>query len=81
VEGFNLRLKTKEFLLLRLLTENENNLMTTEILYEEVWKEPMAGYDRTLRKHMSELRSKLADHGCNYTVNAVYGKGYCFEKK
>ena len=80
VNGVDLLLKPKEFALLRLLAQNENATMSAETLYEEVWKSSMAGDDRTLRKHMSELRNKLNEKSCSHTVTAIYGKGYCFEK-
>ena len=80
VDGVNLFLSKIQFTLLRLLTENENETMSSEVLYEAAWKEPMAGYDKTLRKHISEIRGKMNDNGCTHTVNNVYGKGYRFEK-
>ena len=80
VDGVSLLLTTKQFALLRLLAENENKTVTMEALYEEAWKEPMAGYHKTLRRHISELRNKLTENGCSHTVRNIYGKGYRFER-
>jgi DNA-binding response OmpR family regulator len=81
VDGTDLLLKPKEFALLRLLMQNENQTLSAEYLYEQAWKAPIGGDDRTLRKHISELRNKMNGENCEYTVSAVYGKGYCFEKR
>jgi DNA-binding response OmpR family regulator len=80
-DGNDLLLTPKEFALLRLFLENEGSNMSNEVLYENVWKAPILNDVRALRRHISELRSKLNDSGCSHTVNVVYGKGYCFEKK
>ena len=37
--------------------------------------------DKTLRKHISEMRYKLDAGKCSHTVTTVYGKGYCFNIK
>ena len=81
VDGADLLLKPKEFALLRLLMQNENQTISAEYLYGQAWKAPVSGDDRTLRKHISELRKKMNDENCDYTVSAVYGKGYCFKKR
>lgn len=77
--GTDLLLTPKEFALLHLLIKNEGKLMSAETLYKEVWGQDMGGDDRTLRPHVSKLRDKMEANKCNYTVNMVYGKGYCFE--
>ena len=81
VDGADLLLKPKEFALLRLFMQNENRTLSAGHLYEQAWKAPMSGDDRTLRKHISELRNKMSDEDCDYTIRAVYGRGYCFEKR
>ena len=81
VDGSDLLLKPKEFALLRILMQNEHQTLSAEYLYEQAWKAPMSGDDRTLRKHISELRNKMNGENCVYTVSAVYSKGYCFEKR
>lgn len=80
VNGNNLRLSTKEFALLYLLSQNEGKTLTSEYLYETVWKLFLNNDVRPLRTQISELRRKMANANCEYTINAVYGKGYCFER-
>lgn len=80
VEGFDLLLTPKEFALLYMFAQHENITMRPERLYEEVWKQPLMQDKRSLQKHISELRCKLAERNCEYTITAVYSKGYRFEK-
>jgi DNA-binding response OmpR family regulator len=80
IRGEDLRLKPKEFALLLELVENEGRVVSAERLYETVWEAPMAGDNRTLKKHISILRKHLKNEGSGYTVSAIYGEGYRFEK-
>ena len=80
VNGKDLLLSAKEFALLLLLARNENKELCKQFIYEWIWKTPMVNDSRALRSHICNLREKMAYAGCDYTVNAVYGKGYCFEK-
>lgn len=77
IEGEDLNLQTKEFLLLLLLVQNEGNVITTEDLYSKIWGRPMAGDKTAVQKAASRLRKKLDAAG--YTVRSVYSKGYVFE--
>ena len=81
VNGLDLLLKPKEFALLSLFMQHENQTLSPEYLYEQVWKTPMGGDNRTLRKHISELRNKMNEKNCGYAISAIYGKGYNFEKQ
>jgi DNA-binding response OmpR family regulator len=80
IRGKDMLLKPKEFALLLELAENEGRVISAERLYETVWEAPMAGDNRTLKKHVSILRKRLEDEGSGYTISAVYGEGYRFEK-
>jgi DNA-binding response OmpR family regulator len=80
IRGEDMRLKPKEFALLLELAENEGRVESAERLYETVWETPMAGDNRTLKKHISALRKRLEDEDSGYTISAVYGEGYRFEK-
>ena len=70
----------KEYALLLLLMRSEGQTISAETLYEEVWHLPMAGEKRSLKKHLSGVRRKLENGGSDYTITAVYGKGYRFGK-
>jgi DNA-binding response OmpR family regulator len=77
VDGKDLLLSHKEFALLLLLAQNEGKTINAEYLYEEVWGLPMND-NRTLKKHISELRKKLEDETSGYEIANVRGEGYCF---
>ena len=79
--GKDLLLSPKEFALLLTLIQNEGITMGAEQLYQKVWKADMAGYKKTLQRHMSALRNKLEEEDFDYTIRNIYGEGYCFEKK
>ena len=79
-DGKNLLLSTKEFSLLFLLARNANKEVDKSFLYEEVWKMPLMNDSRSLRAQVCNLREKMAGAGCDYTINAVYGMGYRFER-
>ncbi|MDR1580470.1 MAG: response regulator transcription factor [Synergistaceae bacterium] len=81
IRGEDMRLKPKEFALLLELAENEGRVVSAERLYETVWETPMAGDNRTLKKHISALRKRLEDEGSGYTISSVYGEGYKFERE
>lgn len=68
-----------EFSLLNFFFKNENKILTPELLYQEVWGQPMAGNDRALITAVSEVRKKLEASGSGFTIRTVRGKGYCFE--
>ncbi len=72
-------LTAKEFALLHLLIQNENQEMTLQALYETVWGASAGNDIRTVRVHIGNLRRKIdADHSNDYDIVAVYGKGYMF---
>ncbi|MCL2167139.1 MAG: response regulator transcription factor [Clostridiales bacterium] len=77
LSGEDLLLTQKEFALLLMLAQNEGKLLPKEHLYETIWNQPMAGDDRAMRKHLSNVRSKLA--GSGYSISVSRGEGYCFE--
>lgn len=80
VNGKDLLLKTKEFLILLFLVQNEDRLISSELLYETIWNTPIGDDNRTLQSNISALRIKLEGLDCGYTIRSSYGKGYCFEK-
>jgi DNA-binding response OmpR family regulator len=80
VGDIDLELQPREFSLLHYLVLHENELLTAENIYTNVWKNQTLGDDKqVLRQRVSKLRNKLQDNGCTHTVNTVYGKGYRFE--
>ena len=78
--GVDMLLTPKEFALLLFFAQNEGITMSAEQLYEKIWKAPLGNDKRSLQKHISAMRAKLEESRCGYTVSAVYGEGYRFEK-
>lgn len=73
-----LPLTPKEFSLLLLLSQNEDKVVGAKELYEKAWNAPLAGDKNALQTAVSKLRNKLESTG--YTVAAIRGQGYVFEK-
>lgn len=79
LSGQDMLLTQKEYALLFLLAQNEGEVLSADYLYRSVWHLPMTDDNRTLKKHISKVRKKLEEGGCQYTIVAVYGRGYAFE--
>jgi DNA-binding response OmpR family regulator len=74
----DLLLNQKEFALLLLLAQNENRIMSSEELYEAVWRRPHADDTSAVRTTVSRLRGKLA--GTGYTISSKRDTGgYIFQ--
>jgi DNA-binding response OmpR family regulator len=71
----NLSLTQKEFALLFLLAQNEGKTLSSQYLYEKLWKLP---YDESspLKVHISNLKKKLQDKTVEVLVESAYGGGY-----
>jgi len=79
VDGEEVALTYKEFLLLCILIENRDMVMTREMLLDRVWGLGAERENRTLDVHVRTLRSKLGEAGdCIRTVRNV---GYRFAGK
>ena len=76
--GNDLLLSKKEFALLLIFAQNEEQFFKPEYLYEKVWSAPM-GNDRTaLKGTLKRLRAKI--EGCGWSIGWSRGEGYIFEK-
>lgn len=79
--GQKIPLTPTEFAILYLLAENENKVITTEKLFEEVWKEPYyPSSSATIMVHIRHLREKLGENGKIKYINTIWGVGYQIEK-
>ena len=74
LEGERLALTNKEFLLLRLLMENEGLVLTREVLLDRIWGLRAELENRTLDVHIRTLRAKLGPAGA--MIETVRGVGY-----
>ena len=79
--GQKIPLTPTEFAILYLLAENENKVITTEKLFEKVWKEPYyPSSSATIMVHIRHLREKLGETDKIKYINTIWGVGYQIEK-
>ena len=56
-------------------------MITTEKLFEEVWKEPyLTSSSATIMVHIRHLREKLGENDKIKYINTIWGVGYQIEK-
>ncbi len=80
VNGAEIKLRKKEFALLRLLLENPGRVLTREVLIERVWGNDYVGDTKTLDVHIKRLRSLIEeDPKAPSHITTVRGVGYRFE--
>ncbi len=80
VNGEEVKLRKKEFALLRLLLENPGRVLTREVLIDRVWGNDYVGDTKTLDVHIKRLRSLIEDDPKSPEhISTVRGVGYRFE--
>ena len=77
-----LSLTPTEFSILRILCENEGNVVSSEKLFHEIWgDEYFSKNNNTITVHVRNLREKLGDTMDNPKyIKTVWGIGYKIEK-
>lgn len=78
LDGKDMLLAQKEFALLLYLIQNDSAGVGRQVLYETVWRQPMAEDDSAVKNAVYRLRKKLESSG--YTITARRGEGYRFEE-
>lgn len=79
-DGRELQLTAKEFDLLRILIKEAGNVVSRQVIMQEVWGSDLAGSTKTLDMHISWLRRKLGDDAAYpYYISTVRGMGFRFE--
>ena len=76
VDGKPVSLTYKEFLLLQILLENRDRVLTREVLMDRVWDLGAERENRTLDVHIRTLRAKLGPAAAH--IQTVRGVGYRF---
>ena len=74
------RLTAKEFKLMELLIKNQNMLISTEKIMEEIWDLDSDAEINVVWVFISALRKKLQSINANYEIKAVRGVGYRLEE-
>ena len=71
----------KEFELLKLLMENENQTLTKSMKFDSIWNDENSADDNTLNVHISKIKNKLKE--CNPDeeyIETVWSIGYRLKK-
>jgi len=80
MDGTDVRLRPKEFVLLLTLVQNEGKIVPAKKLYEAAWGLPANDDTRTVKTHVSRLRTKLSiNEYTPLTITGEYGCGYRLE--
>ncbi|HEY1825835.1 MAG TPA: response regulator transcription factor [Acidimicrobiales bacterium] len=80
VDGKEIKLRKKEFALLRLLLENPGRVLTREVLIDRVWGSDYVGDTKTLDVHIKRLRTLIEDDPKSpVRISTVRGVGYRYE--
>jgi DNA-binding response OmpR family regulator len=80
VNGQNVSLSTKEFMLLSLLAQHPGQVFTAEELYKRVWGTNSNGDTRTVLVHMFNLRKKIEPNpSLPVWLQNIRGLGYRFQ--
>ena len=80
VSGEEIKLRKKEFALLRNLLENPGRVMTREVLIARVWGDDYVGDTKTLDVHIKRLRTLIEFDPKNpIHITTIRGVGYRFE--
>lgn len=71
-----LDLQNRQIELLVFLMKNANQIVTREMIAEEVWKEETATWTNVIQVHINQLRKKLEQTGQPAILHTVRGQGY-----
>ena len=68
---------SKEFMLLRLMLENQGKVFTRQMLLDRLWADDLEVEDRIVDSHIKNIRKKLnADY-----IKTIRGVGYRIDKE
>ena len=81
LNGQDITLTKNEFAILTLLMEHPKQILTKDLIYENVWGESLDGTENAINVHISNLRKKLAaiDSDKSY-IKTVWGIGFKMEE-
>ena len=68
-------------MLFRSLCEHHGEVVSSEELFEAVWKEKYLDSNNTVMAHVARIREKMQDSYRNHKfIKTVWGVGYTIEK-
>lgn len=81
VDGENVKLTAREYLILQYLCENMGRVLSSSQIYEAVWNEPSFKTEKTVTVHIKNIREKIEINPKDPKyIKVVYGLGYKVEK-
>ena len=79
--GKEISFTKKEFELLKLLMENENQTLTKSMIFDAIWNDENSADDNTLNVHVSKIKTKLKECNSNEEyIETVWSIGYRLKK-
>ena len=72
-------LTKNEYLILKILIENNNKVVSREEIMDALWGNDEFVDDNTLTVNMTRLRKKLGEIGCGDYIKTKKGLGYILE--
>lgn len=80
VDEREIRLTPTEFSILEVLARNKGRVLSTELIYERVWKEPAYESENTVAVHIRNIREKIEINPKEPRyIKVVWGVGYKIE--
>lgn len=80
MNGMNLDLTYKEYLMLELFLQYPNKVFSKSNLYETIWGYEYLGDDNVIKTHISNLRNKMKKLSETEYIETVWGLGYRLAK-
>ena len=77
-ETGSIKLPEMEFELLKYFLENQDRIVSREVLCEDVWKLKYTPTTNVVEVTVKNLRKKLEEYSNNKFIKSVYGEGYLF---
>ena len=78
LDGRDILLRPKEFALLSILADSPGKIISATELYEKVWGMDTSGDTRTVKEHISRIRSKLGGES-GFSIVSDRSEGYHLE--
>lgn len=72
-------LTNKEYNILKLLIKNQNQVVSKETIFQDVWETDFIGETRTLDMHIKSLRQKFVTYQAELTIKTIRGIGYTLQ--
>lgn len=72
-------LTNKEYDILKLLIKHQNDVVSKELIFSQIWDTDFIGESRTLDMHIKSLRQKLKSNHAEVEIKTIRGVGYHIE--